>query len=220
MRPMFPKVRPPTFDVRPVEELEAIGIGNRTQPCNRVRGTAVENQVTATTLFHIVPDELSSDLGKRRIGFRHAGQCARCAAHRRGSMSRPNSICRTVARLPRFSALILRMGCNIPVFPQPLRSSAPATLPVPAREGSPICSPVRPGRTSWCCSPASSWRPAGAPSRRRCASWDETAIPTSALSTASSTGQRGRPAPVAGRLLILLVNTFVAVRRTGRDRAR
>ena len=33
--------------------------------------------------------QLSGDLGKRRVGFRHVGHCARCAEHRRGSMSGP-----------------------------------------------------------------------------------------------------------------------------------
>jgi len=36
-------------------------------------------------------------------------------------------------------------------------------------------------------------RQAGAPSRRRCASWDEITTPASALSTVSSTARRGRP---------------------------
>jgi len=42
-----------------------------------------------------------------------------------------DSICRACARLPRFSASILRMGCNAPIFSSPLLIRS-ATLAVPA----------------------------------------------------------------------------------------
>jgi hypothetical protein len=105
-----------------------------------------------------------------------------------------DSICHTGARLSRISGLILPVGCDTCISPVRLdlhcRSDSSLGSPY-----SLICSRVRPGQTPWCCSPVSSSRPAGALSQRRCASWGEIAIPTSAPSTVSSIGQRGRREP-------------------------
>src|SRR6267142_6939221 len=79
---------PAALDVRPVEELEAVGVGNRTEPCDRARGARVEDHVGAATLFHVVLCELSSDPGKRRVWFAHGAQCA-LASEARGDRMRP-----------------------------------------------------------------------------------------------------------------------------------
>ena len=63
-----PECRPPPFDALPIEKLEAIGIRDGTQPRDGVGGAAIDNRICAATPFDVVPRELSSDLGKRRIG--------------------------------------------------------------------------------------------------------------------------------------------------------
>jgi hypothetical protein len=90
MRPMLPKVVQRPFGVGPVEELEAIGVGNRAQSGDRAGGPTIQNRVTATTGFDVELDKLSGDLGEHWGGFGHVDQCACCTAHRRGSMSRLN----------------------------------------------------------------------------------------------------------------------------------
>jgi hypothetical protein len=126
-----------------------------------------------------VARELSSDFGKRRVGFGHSAQYADGVPHRRGLGEQADSICRTGVRLSRFSAPILPMRCNTLIF-------SPVRLGLRCRKdfclgsrGSLNCSHVQRGQTFWCCSQASSWRQVGEPSRRRCASWDANAIPTS-----------------------------------------
>jgi hypothetical protein len=80
---------PALFDVRPVEQLEAIGVWNGAEPSNRTGGAAVEEQVTAAAFLHVVSRELSGDFGKRLVGFDHAEQCADFALRTRGSMNQP-----------------------------------------------------------------------------------------------------------------------------------
>ena len=65
------EARPATFDVRPIEQLEAISVRNGTQPCDWVRGAAVDDQVGAATWLDVEFGELGDDLGQCRIGLRH-----------------------------------------------------------------------------------------------------------------------------------------------------
>ena len=60
--------RPLTFDI---EKLEAIGIRDRTQPCDGVGSAAIDNHKCAAAPFDVMPREPSGDLGKRKIGFGH-----------------------------------------------------------------------------------------------------------------------------------------------------
>jgi len=195
IRPRLPNVRqrPSVFDQ--VEKLEAISVRDGPQPCDWVRGAAVDNHICAAAPFDVVARELSSDFGKRRVGFGHSAQYAAGVPRGRGLGEQADSICRTGVRLSRFSAPILPMRCNTLIF-------SPTRLGLRCRKdfclgsrGSLNCSHVERGQTFWCCSRALSWRQVGEPSRRRCASWDANAIPTSVPSTVSLIGQSGRPGP-------------------------
>ena len=95
------------------------------------------------------------------------------------------------------------------LLPSSSGSPLPATLACLGSRGSPICSRVRPGRTSWCCSPASSWRRAGEPSRRRCASWGANRDPDFCTFHRILNRAAWSSRAVAGQLLILLVKAFV-----------
>src|SRR6266508_1643532 len=84
-----PEGRPAAFEVRPIEQLEAIGIRNGAQPGNGSRGATVEDQITVAAFLHVVLCELSSDVGKRLVGFGHAEQCADFAGRERAWMKQP-----------------------------------------------------------------------------------------------------------------------------------
>ena len=58
-------------------------------PGDGVGGAAIDNRICAATPFDVVPRELSSDLGKRRIGFGHTGRYVDCALHGRVWVGRP-----------------------------------------------------------------------------------------------------------------------------------
>jgi hypothetical protein len=55
-----------TLSVRPVEELEAIRVGNWTQSRDRVRGAALEDHVSGAALFKIEARELDRDQSEDR----------------------------------------------------------------------------------------------------------------------------------------------------------
>jgi len=125
-------------------------------------------------------------------------------------MSGSISICRTVVRLPRFQRVdFYRWDATFRCSPHLFRS-APAHASCPGSQGSPICFT----RPTWSnvlvlLAGVIPGAPAGAPSRRRCASWGEIAIPTSAPSIVSSTRAAWSSRAAAGRLLLLLVTAFV-----------
>ena len=121
-----------------------------------------------------------------------------------------DSICRSVDKIAAIQRVDSTDGMqHSHLLPSSSGSPLPERFLCSARGVRRSVHPPDLGDTSCCCSPVPSWRPAGAPSRRRCASWGESAIPTSAPSTASSTEPRGRLARRRGRLLLLLVNAFV-----------
>ena len=72
-----------------------------------------------------MPRELSSDLGKRRIGFGHTGRYVDCALHGRVCGGQADSDFVAAGQyLPRFSAPILPMRCNTLIF-SPARLGRP-----------------------------------------------------------------------------------------------
>jgi hypothetical protein len=52
------------------------------QPCDRVRGAAIDDQICAAAPFNVVPRELSGEFGKRRVRFAHTAQYADGVLHR------------------------------------------------------------------------------------------------------------------------------------------
>jgi hypothetical protein len=54
-----------------MEKLEAIGIWDRTQPCDRVGSAAIDDYKCAAAPFDVMLREPSGNLGKRKIGFDH-----------------------------------------------------------------------------------------------------------------------------------------------------
>ena len=67
---------PAALHVGPVEELEAVGIGNGAQSRDRIGSTAIEDHVSAAAFFHVVSRELASNLCERLVGFDHVEQSA------------------------------------------------------------------------------------------------------------------------------------------------
>jgi len=129
-----------------------------------------------------------------------------------------DSICRAWRDCRDSARRFYGWDANAPIFSSPLLIRSRNAC-CSGWRGSPICLRARPGRTSCCWSPASSWRQAGAPSRRRCASWDEITTPASALSTVSSTARVVVPGG-GGPAVDPADQGLCAVRRAGRDRDR
>jgi hypothetical protein len=78
--PHVAKRCPTTFAVRPVEEFEAIGVWNRTQPRNGIFGVAINDRVAAATGLDVELIKASSDLSKRWVWFVHMKEFASCTA--------------------------------------------------------------------------------------------------------------------------------------------
>jgi hypothetical protein len=65
---------------RPVEDFEAVGIGNWFYPSDRAAGAAIMERISAAASRNVEVIEPGSDLGEDRIGWAHRFHSARRAA--------------------------------------------------------------------------------------------------------------------------------------------
>ena len=76
---------PAAADGRPIQELEAIAVGDRTQPGYGGVAAAMAERVAATAGLHIEGLEPGDDLGKEGIGRSHGRHCGRAVRSEEGS---------------------------------------------------------------------------------------------------------------------------------------